>query len=210
MRLQNPFSAINSSNLEAQVLYVLTRAEARFSAQEIHRLLPEGGSNQGTRNALQRLVQHGIVLSEPIGNQTVYIFNRQHLLADALLNIAQAKRNFLSALHGMISAWQVQPLTVQLFGSAARNEMAADSDIDIFLGWPDDADENEIDARSAELTHQASLWTGNDVRLLQYAASEVAPSAIFTEIMRDGLNVAGDPNWLRRHLRKYKSNGNAA
>src|SRR5699024_5557463 len=78
MRLQNPFSAINSSNLEAQVLYVLTRAEARFSAQEIHRLLPEGGSNQGTRNALQRLVQHGIVLSEPIGSQTVYIFNRQH------------------------------------------------------------------------------------------------------------------------------------
>src|SRR5699024_11787172 len=108
----------------------------------------------------------------------------------------------------MISAWQVQPLTVQLFGSAARNEMAADSDIDIFLGWSDDADENEIDARSAELTHQASLWTGNDVRLLQYAASEVAPSAIFTEIMRDGLNVAGDPNWLRRHLRKYKGNGN--
>lgn len=141
----------------------------------------------------------------------MYIFNRQHLLADALLNIAQAKRNFLSALYGMISAWQVQPLIVQLFGSAARNEMAADSVvIDIFLGWPDDADGNEIDARSAELTHQASLWTGNDVRLLQYAASEVAPSAIFTEIMRDGLNVAGDPNWLSRHLRKYKSNGNAA
>lgn len=210
MRLQNPFSAINSSNLEAQILYVLTRAEARFSAQEIHRLLPEGGSNQGTRNALQRLVQHGIALSEPVGNQAVYMFNRQHLLADARLNIAQAKRNFLAALHDMISAWRVQPLTVQLFGSAARIEMVVDSDIDIFLCWPDDADENEIDARNAELTHHASLWTGNDVRLLKYAASEVAPSAIFTEIMRDGLNVLGDPNWLRRHLRKYKINDSAA
>src|SRR5699024_11799578 len=103
MRLQNPFSAINSSNLEAQVLYVLTRAEARFSAQEIHRLLPEGGSNQGTRNALQRLVQHGIVLSEPIGYKNVYIFNIQHLLVDAFLIIVLDNSNFVFDLQYMFS-----------------------------------------------------------------------------------------------------------
>lgn len=183
---------------------MLTGADNRFSAQEIHRLLPEGGSNQGTRNALQRLVKHGIVVSVHIGSQAVYKFNRQHLLADALLSIAQAKYKFLSDLRDMISTWQIQPLTVQLFGSAARNEMAVDSDIDIFVVWSDDADESEIDACSAELSREASIWTGNDVRLLEYTASEIAPAAIFTEIMRDGLNIAGNPNWLRRHLRAYK------
>lgn len=85
------------------------------------------------------------------------------------MQIANAKNELLSRMNQIISEWRIQPLTVKIFGSAARNEMRANSDIDLFIVMPDSA-------------------TGDDVE------DSVRPASIFSSILEEGIDIAGDPS----------------
>ncbi|RAX50572.1 hypothetical protein DQ353_03210 [Arthrobacter sp. AQ5-05] len=52
--------------------------------------------------------------------------------------MAQTKRRLLLGMQQLIRPWDVQPLAVTMFGSAARGEMTLDSDIDVLVVLPDD------------------------------------------------------------------------
>lgn len=78
--------------------------------------------------------------------------------------------------------------------------MREDSDIDLLVVMPDLAAECDVESSLRRLAAQATLWTGNDVRPLVYRASEVQPASIFTSVVEEGIAIAGDPSWLRKHL----------
>ncbi|MBN8881394.1 putative nucleotidyltransferase [Salana multivorans] len=202
MRLQNPFAAIAPTGLDSQVLTILSRTEQHLTVDEIHRLLPESGSSQGVRNSVARLTDQGVLDERIHGRVRAYALNRDHLLAPAVLQIADAKTALIARMSQAVAEWPVQPLTVAIFGSAARGDMQTSSDIDVLVVAPDDADEDTVADEVARLAHQVSRWTGNDVRPLVYRATEVAPAGVFDSVLREGIDVAGDPTWLRRHLRR--------
>jgi predicted nucleotidyltransferase len=202
MRLQNPFSAISTTGIDSQVLTVLVRSEQYLTIREIHQLLPEEGSHQGVRLSTGRLVDQGMLLQRITGRGYAFSFNRNHLLAAAVLQIAQAKSELISRMAHTISSWQIYPLAVTLFGSAARNEMSTDSDIDVLIVVPDTATDDVVDEIVSEFAAQVTLWTGNDLRPLVYRDSEVQPAPIFDSIVADGIEIAGDHSWLRKRLRK--------
>jgi hypothetical protein len=206
MRLQNPFAAVSTTGLDSQVLTVLARTEQYLSVHQIHRLLPEEGSPQGIRKSVVRLVEQGGVLERVTGRSFAYALNRDHLLAEAILTIAKAKSELLSRMSQIISEWPIQPLTAKLFGSAARNEMRADSDIDLLIVMPDAATDDVVDESVRRLAAQAALWTGNDVRPLVFRSSEVQPASIFSSILEEGIDIAGDSSWLRKQLRRDGAN----
>lgn len=201
MRLQNPFAVISTTGIDSQVLTVLVRSEQYLTIREIHRLLPEDGSHQGVRLSAGRLVEQGILLQRTTGRGYAFALNREHLLASAILQIANAKSELISRMAWVVAGWQTQPLTVKLFGSAARNEMGTDSDIDLLVVMPDSAADEAVEDMVGQLVAQTTLWTGNDVRPLVYRSSEVAPASIFTSILGDGIDIAGNPSWLRKRLR---------
>lgn len=201
MRLQNPFAAVSTTGLDSQVLMVLARTEQYLSVHQVHQLLPEGGSPQGVRKSVIRLVEQGVVLERVTGRSFAYALNRDHVLAAAVLQIANAKSELFFRMAQLISEWTAQPLTVKIFGSAARNEMRADSDIDLLVVMSDSASDEAVDDSVRRLTDHVALWTGNDVRPLVYRSSEVRPASIFDSILEDGIDVAGDPSWLRKQLR---------
>lgn len=205
MRLQTPFAAISTTGLDSQVLSVLAATESYLTVQQMHQLLSEGGSPQGVRKAVVRLVEQGTVLERVTGRSYAYSLNMDHLLVDAFLQIANAKRELISRMTQIISEWPIQPITVKIFGSAARNEMYSDSDIDLLFIAPDVAEEDTLEDLIAQLAAQMTLWTGNDVRPLVYRDSEVRPASIFDSILEDGIDVAGDPAWLRRRLRRNRA-----
>ncbi|WP_427018817.1 nucleotidyltransferase domain-containing protein [Pseudarthrobacter sp. P1] len=205
MRLQNPFAAVSTTGLDSQVLTVLARTEQYLSVHQIHQLLPEEGSPQGVRKSVVRLVEQGAVLERVTGRSYAYALNLDHLLADAILQIANAKSELFSRMTQTISEWRIQPLTVKIFGSAARNEMRADSDIDLLIVMPDSATEDAVEDSVGRLAAQTTLWTGNDVRPLVYRRSEVRPASIFNSILEDGIDIAGDPSWLRKQLRRDRA-----
>jgi len=206
MRLQNPFAAVSTTGLDSQVLTVLARTEQYLSVHQIHQLLPEKGSPQGIRKSVVRLVEQGGVLERATGRSFAYALNRDHLLAEAILTIAKAKSELLSRMSQIISEWPIQPLTAKLFGSAARNEMRADSDIDLLIVMPDAATDDVVDESVRRLAAQAALWTGNDVRPLVFRSSEVQPASIFSSILEEGIDIAGDSSWLRKQLRRDGAN----
>lgn len=205
MRLQNPFAVVSTTGLDSQVLTVLARTEQYLSVRQIHKLLPEQGSHQGVRVCVTRLVEQGGVLERVTGRSYAYGLNRDHLLVDAILRIANAKSDLIFRMSEAISGWSVQPLTVKVFGSAARNEMRADSDIDLLVVVSDSATEGAVEESVRRLVAQATLWTGNDVRPLVYRSSEVRPAGIFDSILEHSIDVAGDPSWLRKQLSRDTS-----
>lgn len=205
MRLQNPFAVVSTTGLDSQVLTVLARTEQYLSVHQIHQLLPEEGSPQGVRKSVARLVEQGTVLERATGRSYAYTLNLDHLLAEAIQKIANAKSELLSKMSQLISQWRIQPLTVKVVGSAARNEMRTDSDIDLLVVMPDSATDDVVEDSVRRLAAQASLWTGNDVRPLIYRSSEVRPASIFNSILEDGIDIAGDPSWLRKQLRRRKA-----
>lgn len=201
MRLQNPFAAVSTTGLDSQILTVLARTEQYLTIQQIHSLLPEAGSLAGVRHPVARLVTHGTVIERKAGRTTAYALNRNHLLIGPILQIANAKQELLNRAARQISEWQLQPFIAQIFGSAARNEMETDSDIDLFLVMPDEVSPDQVDLQVDALVEQMSLWTGNDVRPLLYFASEVTQASIFESILNEGIHIYGDPSWLRKQLR---------
>lgn len=205
MRLQNPFALVSPTGLDSQVLTVLARTEQYLSVRQIHQLLPEEGSHQGVRACAARLVEQGVVLERVTGRSLAYALNRDHLLIEPILKIANAKGELVFRLNQIISEWSFQPHTVKIFGSAARNEMHTSSDIDLLIVVPDLVSEDDVEDAVRGLAAQAALWTGNDVRPLVYRSSEVQSAKIFDSILEDSIDIAGDPSWLRKQLTREES-----
>lgn len=185
------------------VLSVLTGADAQFTVTQIQRLLHGQGSLPGIRKALAPLVAQGLVDEFFLGKTGAYSLNRDHLLAEPLLQMANAKARLFSKIRALVDSWPIEPTVAMLFGSGARGDMHLESDIDILLIFTDAADQDSIDQAVYALSQKVSRWTGNDVRPLLYRESDVSPAPIFSSILSEGITLTGDSNWLRRALRQH-------
>lgn len=200
MRLQSPFAVVTPT-LDGSVLGALAGADAEFTVSQIHDLVGEH-THHGVRKVVYRLVGEGIVLERSVGrNRNVYSLNRDHLCAAAILEIANTHARFLQQLRSSFAALTVEPMYAALFGSAARGEMAISSDIDILVVRPDGASDL-WDEELAELTADASTWTGNDTRLLEFRNDELDDPAVKVEpvlsaIAREGITLSGSSTFLR-------------
>ena len=215
MELGRPFAVITPT-VDGDVLGVLAHADKPFTPGEVQRL---GGawSESGIRKALSRLAEQGIVRAEKVGPVTAYRLNRDHLAAGPLIELADLRRTFITRLRSKIASWQVTAPFAALFGSAARGGMRPTSDIDVFVVRPDDALLSDADdaadddagtlaatwgAQVSSLQHDASAWTGNDVRVLEMSRSEVrsgleAGEQVLDDIRRDGIVLVGDHTFWR-------------
>lgn len=95
-----------------------------------------------------------------------------------------------------INGWSIAPVAAAIFGSAARGTMCPDSDIDVFLVRPDDADEESWGQQVSDLCVRMTRWTGNDTRSLEFGQTELnqaaaSGTAIVKEIWDDGIWLVG-------------------
>lgn len=207
MDLSRPMQVVTPT-LDGDVLRVLVLADADFSASQVAGMLPDR-SQRGIAKVLDRLVAQGIVVQTHVGRPHLYRLNREHLAAEAILSLATQKARLIERLQRALADWTAPPLYAALFGSAARGDHTASSDIDVLIVRPDVADEDAWDSQVAELSATASRWTGNDTRILSFAAAEAQRIArqerVFADVARDGIWLAGDREWLSRTLRKRAS-----
>ncbi|GAA5204989.1 nucleotidyltransferase family protein [Microbacterium kyungheense] len=206
MELQRPLAVV-TSGVDGDVLRVLGSTHAEFSVPRLHELIPDR-SIPGIRRSVERLTTQGIVERLSIGRVAAYRLNDDHLAAPAVRELADLKSAFLERLRRHVGAWPHPPVFGALFGSAARGEMRPDSDLDIILVRPDDA-EDDVWARGlADLTRAASTWTGNDARIIDFATEEITDAAtepLLRSVLADGIAFTDDADWLRRTLRKKGS-----
>ena len=148
---------------------------------------------------LTGLVEHGLVDRQEAGKAYLYTLNREHLAAPAVEVLAGMRAELLSRLRRAIAEWDVVPIHVSLFGSAARREGDATSDIDLFVVRPDEVSEDDSRWRAQidELAAQVVRWTGNHAGIAEAADRETKRlrkdrPPIVAQLSNDAIVLSGD------------------
>lgn len=204
MELSRPLRVVTPT-IDGDVLVVLARApQSEFTPPQIHRVLG-AFSVEGVRRCLGRLVDQGIVLRREAGRAGLFRFNADHLAADSIVALARARETLIERMRTSIGEWNVPCAYAAMFGSAARNEMRSDSDIDVFVVRPDgvDADDLRWGDQIVTLDQAVSTWTGNVTEVLTYSEEDLGRGheigdQVLADIERDGIRLAGPVDYLRR------------
>jgi predicted transcriptional regulator len=204
MNVSKPFTAI-SPGVDADVLVVLAGSIKPRSGRELARRA--GRSNTGVQHVLDRLVEHGLVNREDVGRTFLYELNRDHLLASTVEQMAGARAELVRRLRDAIDGWQIPPVHASLFGSAARGDGDASSDIDLLVVRPADVDPDDARWRGQVdgLAGLVRRWTGNNAGIAEVAEGELPRlleerPPVVQEISEDAVDLAGEAT--RKLLRR--------
>jgi predicted nucleotidyltransferase len=191
--------------LEGEVLSVLAGTTRPLTGRQIARLASHG-SDRGVRLALNRLAEQGLVDTVEAPPAVLYSLNRDHIAAPIALELAGLRAELFRRLRSALGDWQVPPLHASMFGSAARGEGDASSDIDLLVVRPANVDSEDRAWRNQlhELAAAVERWTGNHAGIAEVAEDELSQLArqrppIADELERDAITLAGPE--ARRLLR---------
>jgi hypothetical protein len=150
------------------VLGVLTGTSAGLTGRTVARLA--GLSHAGAGKILTQLVEHGMVLAEPVGAANAYRLNRQHLLVGPALEMMHALDRLEIQLGEAVGDWSVSCAGCALFGSAARRDGTTRSDLDVLVLRPDRVEVDDPAWRSQldDTARQVERWTGNPLSWVEF------------------------------------------
>lgn len=197
MNLSHPITtAIPSSH--GDVLEVLAHTNVPLSARAIAALTEGRVSHTQVGNALRHLVSVGLVVRESHPPANLYQLNRNHVAAEAVVTLASLRAMLLDRIRDAVAGWKLQADAVWLFGSFARGEGDAESDIDLLVLAPSSVDEDDPTWMNqlAVLSFDVQTWSGNPCTIVEYRPSEFddiieAGERLPRDIARDGIRLAG-------------------
>lgn len=166
------------NQLDAAVLGVLSRSALALTIREVHRLA-SAGSYDGVRLSLRRLARSGLLFEEQRSSGTFYRLNRDHLACPAVESLLGMRGRMLSLAAEAIARWGTRPLHASIFGSAARGDGDAGSDIDLLVVFDDATYARDAlwsDAVS-DLSVAVQRWTGNRAAILTMGLGEIRAMA---------------------------------
>jgi predicted nucleotidyltransferase len=195
MDFTRPLSVVTPT-LDGDILGVLAQGEVKLTGRELGKRV--GGSQEGVRRVLDRLVRQGVVLRETAGRAHLHSLNRRHLAAPAIERLATLRPQLIQRLRETIGAWTQPPEAALLFGSAARAHAGEKSDIDLLVIRADgmSADDAAWRRQLEDLAENVTAMTGNDARVLEYAAAEISGPrrpAHVASALHDGIPLFGSP-----------------
>jgi hypothetical protein len=181
---------------QGRLLAVLLETTAPLTLRRLARLA--GVSPAQASRVMPRLVELGIVDRREVPPASQFLFVRGCVVAQALLALADAHSMALRQIGEAVSAISPEPVSVVAFGSFARGEADAHSDIDLAVVRADDVDDDDEGwAESIDAwRRQVRTLTGNDVEIIGATASDATRklrgrSELWRNIKRDGIVVYG-------------------
>ncbi len=194
MNLSEPLAGI-MSDVEAATLRVLARSDAGFSGRQVQRLAGVGSTSSVNR-ALTHFVRIGLVDAEPRPPSIIYRPNREHVLWETIEFGLDARRRVFLRL-GRFCSDELPTeldLTVVVYGSVARRESSLESDLDLFVVYPDGIDPDAQSDYSYRLTQYAECITGNETQVLAVTRSDLErrereDDPLLAEVKADGVVV---------------------
>jgi predicted nucleotidyltransferase len=197
MDVSKPLTAI-SPGVDADVLTVLAGSTKPRSGREVAR--HAGRSNTGVQHVLDRLVEHGLVNRQEAGRTFLYTLNYDHLLAPIVQQLAGIRLELVERLRDAIRGWKIQPVHASLFGSAARGDGDARSDIDLLIVRAADINSDSTDWREQidGLVDLVRRWTGNHAGIIEISEGELPRlrkdrPPVVEEVRKDAIDLAGEP-----------------
>lgn len=213
MDLSSPISSIIPSAY-GPVLAALARAGVPLSGRQVAGLVEGQVSRSRVNSVLAELSTSGIVLREAHPPSVLYEFNREHVAAPFVEALADLRQLLLVRIRAEVESWDQPAVAVWMFGSAARGDGSAESDIDILVVRPDSLDEDDQVwcSQLAQLADEVRAWSGNACEVLELSRAEVAESvrsgqSLATDLRRDAVPLGGalPSSILRQHRAAVKS-----
>ena len=195
MEFVRPIEAL-IPGVQGRILSVLTETTADLNLRTIARLADVSVA-QASR-VLPHLVELGLVERRELPPSSLFRLVREHAAAGPLLSLARVRDVVVEEMGRTAGDLPVVPVSAIVFGSFARGEADAQSDIDTVLVRPADVEESD-DGWSASVEQWRDTVrrvSGNPVEVLEVGSDEIArrlPSRreIWHDIRRDGLVVHG-------------------
>lgn len=199
MDLSHPIVTVTTPLL-GRVLEVLAGTTRPLSASDIGRLVSDG-SRQGVAKALARLEAQGVVLADRRRSAIYYSVNRDHLAWPAIEQLVRLRSTLITRLAQAISVWPVEAVHASIFGSVARGEADAASDVDLLLVRDQRLSRAKLEAWERQLDElRATILrlTGNRAQTLSVTPSELldrvrVEDPLVTALRRDSITLAGEP-----------------
>ena len=187
MQFDEPFGGL-LPGARGAVLAALLRTGAPLTGRHVHGLVRDQCSLWSVQQALTSLVGLGLVTSREVGRGTVNAINEDHYAIQPLRMLLDPFAALRDTVQGTVGS-SVE--AVILFGSVARGEATADSDVDlVVLAGPD------WDGRS-ELEDAVRARVGNDCDVLVFTPEQFSQHAstgdepVVAQILTDGVVLVG-------------------
>lgn len=186
--------------VQGRVLAVLARTESELTIRTAARLA--GVSAQQATVVVNRLVDLGLATRREAGSAALVALDRESDAARAVVALADLRRSTMDRLAELARAIAPAPASLVVFGSFARGEADAESDLDVLAvraaGVAAD-DEVWLDALGG-WERAARRLTGNSVELLVVGVEELpvllregGQGALWRTIEAEGVILAGTP-----------------
>jgi predicted nucleotidyltransferase len=158
------------------VLRVLAATTVPLTGNKIAELSGGVVSQSGVSKAIGPLVKSGLVTCERAGSANLYLLNRDHVAAPAVLAAAGGREELFARMAAAAQTWSVKPVAVWVFGSAARGQATPASDVDVLVVRPDTVpvDDDRWEAQTLMLSENVLRWSGNVCQVLEYSEAEFA------------------------------------
>jgi predicted nucleotidyltransferase len=187
VRFGEPFGGL-LPGARGAVLAALLRTGAPMTGRQVYGVVRDQCSLWSVQQALASLVGLGVVTSREVGRATVHTINEDHYAIQPLRVLLDPFAALQESVRGTVGS-SVE--TVILFGSVARGEATADSDVDlVVLAAPD------WDGRS-ELEDVVRARLGNDCDVLVFTPEQFSRLAatgdepVVAQILTDGVVLLG-------------------
>ncbi len=119
MDVSRPISVVAPSS--GEVLETLAGTRMGMTGRQVA-LLTGRRSHSGVLDALHRLADQGLVDRVELNRAFLFSLNRDHLAADAVLELAGLRAKLVGRLRARIEGWEIAPIHASLFGSTARGD----------------------------------------------------------------------------------------
>ncbi|GAA4622166.1 hypothetical protein GCM10023113_02060 [Cellulomonas oligotrophica] len=197
MDVAHPLTAVLPS-AHGPVLAVLASTTRPLTGRAIAELTQPHVSQSRVARILRELVDAGVVNREPAGSAALFTLNREHLAAPAVEALVSLRTLLWERIAAHVGGWTHPPTGVIVFGSTARGDGDANSDIDLLVIRPADIDDGDEhwQADLTDLAASVTRWTGNPCEIVDRSTSDLRTMSadgerLLAEIRRDGRAVVG-------------------
>jgi predicted nucleotidyltransferase len=183
---------------QGRILAVLAQTSAELNLRTLARL--SGVSLAQASRVMPGLVELGVVERREVPPSALFHLVEGHVASRAVRALANARATVLEELGSSAGELSPPPVSVVVFGSLARGEAGATSDVDVVVVRPEHVDE-EDDAWHAGLERwrqKALQLTGNRVEVLEVGEADAARflrsrRPLWVDVKREGVVVFGRP-----------------
>src|ERR1022692_1787855 len=198
MNLSRPVETL-IPGAQGRLLGALARVDAELTVSALAAVAGVGRTRASA--VLSALADLGVVSRREVGPTVLVRLERGNAAGQVVARLAGLRSKGIEELRELAGGLDPQPVSLSLFGSLARGNADATSDIDLLAIRPEDGGGESWAASLTEFSSHARILTGNRIQILdydlsdlrrRYAARDDAPGARFWHsVAEDALTLAG-------------------